>query len=70
MDELIKLVSKKTGISEAMAKTAVETVLGFLKDRLPDPIAGQIDAVVGGGGGLGLAGNVAGALGGLFGKKK
>lgn len=70
MDELIKLVSKKTGISEAMAKTAVETVLGFLKDRLPDPIAGQIDAVVGGGGGLGQAGNVAGALGGLFGKKK
>ena len=70
MDELIKLVSKKTGISEAMAKTAVETVMGFLKERLPEPLAGQIDAVVGGGaGGIGDLGNVAGALGGLFGKK-
>jgi len=69
MDELIKLVSKKTGISEAMAKTAVDTVLGFLKERLPEPIAGQIDAVIGGAGGLGDVGNIAGALGGLFGKK-
>jgi hypothetical protein len=67
VDELIKLVAKKTGISETMAKTAVETVLGFLKERLPDPIAGQIDAVVEGGG-LGNVGDVAGALGGLFGK--
>ena len=69
MDELIKLVSKKTGISEAMAKTAVETVLGFLKERLPEPIAGQSDGIVGGSGGLGDVGNIAGALGGLFGKK-
>ena len=69
MDELIKLVSKKTGISEDIARTAVETVLGFLKERLPAPIAGQIDAVLGGGGGLGQAGEIAGALGGLFGKK-
>lgn len=68
MDELVKLVSKKTGISEAIAKTAVETVLGFLKERLPAPIAAQVDGVIGGAGGLG-GGDVAGALGGLFGKK-
>ena len=35
MDELVKLVSQKTGLSEQMAKTAVETVIGFLKDKLP-----------------------------------
>jgi hypothetical protein len=68
VDELIKLVSKKTGIPEAQAKTAVETVLGFLKERLPEPLAGQVDAVVSGGG-LGQAGDIAGSLGGLFGKK-
>ena len=37
MDELIKLVSEKTGLPEATARVAVETVLGFLKDRLPAP---------------------------------
>ena len=49
MDELIKQVSAKTGISEDQARTAVNTVLGFLKNKLPAPIAGQIDNVVGGG---------------------
>jgi uncharacterized protein (DUF2267 family) len=64
MDELIKMVSSKAGITEAQAKEAVETVLGFLKDKLPPPVAGQVDAVL-----KGDLGSVAGALGGLFGKK-
>jgi hypothetical protein len=50
MDELVKLVSQKTGISEEIARTAVETVIGYLKEQLPDPIAGQIDSLLGGGG--------------------
>lgn len=49
MDELIKQVTSKAGISEEQARTAVDTVLGFLKNKLPAPIAGQIDKVVGGG---------------------
>jgi hypothetical protein len=65
MDELIKLVASKTGISEAQAKEAVETVIGFLKDKLPAPVAGQVEAVL-----EGDMGDVAGTLGGLFGKKK
>lgn len=48
MDELIKLVTKKVNIPEAQAKQAVETVLGFLKDKLPAPIASQIEGVLGG----------------------
>jgi uncharacterized protein (DUF2267 family) len=64
MDELIKLVSSKVGISEAQAKDAVETVLGFLKDKLPSPVAGQVESVL-----KGDMGDVAGTLGGLFGKK-
>ena len=68
MDELIKRVSEKTGISPEQAKTAVTTVLGFLKDKLPAPIAGQIENVIGGGestgGGVGdLASKVGGLLG-------
>ncbi len=66
MDELIGLVTQKTGISAEHAKTAVDTVLKFLKDKRPGPLAGQLDNVVGGGGG-GLA-DAAKGLGGLLGK--
>jgi uncharacterized protein (DUF2267 family) len=69
MDELVKLVAEKTGLSEDKAKVAVETVLGFLKDKLPGPIAGQIDSVLGGEGGAPDLGGMAQSLGGMFGKK-
>ena len=70
MDELINQVVQRTGIPEDKARMAVDTVLGFLKTKLPAPIAGQIDSVVGGGGteGAGGLGDVAGQLGGMFGK--
>lgn len=66
MDELIKLITKKTGISEAQAKQAVDTVVGFLKQKLPAPLAGQIDAVLSG---KGLPSDLTKGLGGIFGKK-
>ena len=69
MDEVVKLVAEKTGLSEEKAKVAVETVLGFLKDKLPGPIAGQIDSALGGEGGAPGLGGVAQGLGGMFGKK-
>jgi uncharacterized protein (DUF2267 family) len=67
MDELVKLVADKVGISEAQAQQAVETVLAFLKDKLPEPIAGQVEAALEGD----LSGleDLVGGLGGLFGKK-
>ena len=37
MDQLVKLVSQKTGLSEEMSKTAVEVVVNYLKDKLPRP---------------------------------
>ena len=43
MDELVKLVTKKTGLPEAMAKTAVNVVLEFLKKKLPAVVGVQID---------------------------
>ena len=65
MDELVKLVSEKVGINEEQAKQAVETVVGFLKEKLPEPLAGQLDAVLEGN--LGDLGGVAGSIGKLFG---
>jgi hypothetical protein len=63
MDELVKLVAKKVGIPPEQAKAAVETVLGFLKKKLPAPVAAQIDGVLGGGG---VAADVKKGLGGLL----
>ena len=62
MEDLINQVTEKAGIPKDKAKKAVEVVLDYLKNKLPAPIAGQIDGVLGGGG-------AANALGGLFGKK-
>ena len=75
MDELINQVVAKTGISEEQARTAVETVVGFLKERLPAPIAGQVDGALAGSAGVigglaGKAGDVIGDLGSMFGGKK
>ena len=69
VDELIKLVSQKTGLSAEMAKTAVETVVDYLKDKLPAPIRGQIDSLLGGTEQTEGAGGLGKSLGGLFGKK-
>jgi len=69
MDELIKLVTEGAGISEDQARTAVETVIGYLKDNLPGPIASQIDSVLGGAGMVGDVGDVVKGLGGMLGKR-
>ena len=47
-----KRITEKTGISEDQARSAVNTVSGFLKEKLPEPIAGQIDNVLSGAGGM------------------
>jgi hypothetical protein len=69
MEELVKQVATRTGISEEQARTAVATVIGFLKDKLPQPIGAHLDSFAGGGsaegagGGLGdLASKVGGML--------
>ena len=69
MEQLIQQVVQRTGISEEQARTAVQTVLGFVKERLPGPVAAQLDGVVSGaaGGVADKAGEVLGGLGGMFG---
>ncbi len=71
MEKLIQLVSEKTGIDAGQAKTAVTTVLNFLKDKVPAPIASQIDNVVSSesteaGEGSSSVSDIANKLGGMF----
>ena len=47
MDELINLITEKTGIPHDTAKQAADVVIGFLKQKLPAPVGSQIDKVVG-----------------------
>jgi hypothetical protein len=67
MDELVKMVVQKTGISEDLARRAVDTVVGYLKGKLPAPIASQLDGAIAGGGGAGTLGEMAKKAGGLLG---
>ena len=67
MDELIEQITRRFGIPAATARGVVEMVLGFVKDRLPEPIAGQIDGLLSGGG-LGQAEQLLGGLGDLLGQ--
>jgi hypothetical protein len=68
MDELVKRVSEQAGISEEQARSAVNTVADFLKERVPSPYKGYIDGFMSGERGGGLGGFASG-LGGLFGNK-
>jgi hypothetical protein len=70
MEELIRRVSEKAGISEDQARAAVSTVAEFLKEKVPPAYSGYIDSFMSGGGGEGggISG-MAGGLGGMFGNK-
>ncbi|HEX5387704.1 MAG TPA: hypothetical protein VFW66_13455 [Gemmatimonadales bacterium] len=69
MDELINQVAQRTGLAPDKARSAVETVLGFLKGRLPGPIASQLDNALAGDGSTAGAAQAAKGLGGVFGSR-
>ena len=70
MNELVNLIVKKTGIPAATAQTIVKIVVDFLKKKLPAPVAGQIDGLLGNDAKIKTAENVIGNLTSKLGKKK
>ena len=58
MDELIAAIEERTGLPADKARGAAEAAISFLKDKLPDPIAGQIDGFL-----SGQSDNIADAVG-------
>lgn len=79
MEELLKTVAEKTGLPADKAQGAIEAVIDFLKEKLPEPIAGQLDKFIGGddagggddGAGLGdMLDKGKDLLGGMFGGDK
>lgn len=77
MQKIVNLVAQKANISDEQARTAVDTVASFLKDKLPPGVAGQVDKYLNddegtAGAGDNTSGGVGGMadkVGGMFGKK-
>jgi len=73
LEEIVATVARKTGLSTEQAQVAVQEVVAFLKQRLPAPLAGQLDMLTAGtspsAGGTGLAGGAESLLGNMFGNK-
>jgi len=66
MDEIIKIVVEKTGISEALASKVVVTVLDYLDDKLPSPLGGNLKGFLDNEQTIDTIGNIGKGLGGLF----
>ncbi len=63
VDELIEQLKSRVGLDDAKAHSAAQTVLDFLKQRLPGPVASQLDSAISGGGAQGVAGKIGDMLG-------
>ena len=82
MDDLIKMIQEKTGLPVDKAQDVIETVVGFIADKLPGPIGDQVKGFLGdegggesgggdeGGGLMDQAKDALGGLGGLLGGDK
>ena len=75
MDDLIKQLQEKTGLGVDQIKSVLDGVMDFLGDKLPGPIADQVNKFLGGGGGGEAGGGdlmdkAKGMLGGFMGGDK
>jgi hypothetical protein len=50
MNEVVQLVQQKTGLSQDMAETVVNTVVGYIKGKLPAGLASGLDQLMAGSG--------------------
>ena len=58
MEALLKMVSEKAGIPTEKANIAVQTVIGFLKDKMPGNVGSQVETFIKGG----MVSNLAGGI--------
>ncbi|KPL81878.1 hypothetical protein [Herpetosiphon geysericola] len=70
MKELIAQLVQKANLSEEQANKAVEVVKGFLGDKLPEGLRGQVEGFLTGENVMDVADKAKGLLGGLFGNKE
>ncbi len=56
MEDIVKMVADKSGIPQDKAQTAVNTVVGYLKEHLPSNLSSQVDQIMSGKEGGGMIG--------------
>lgn len=68
MEALIRSITEKTGISKDQASTAINTVVSFLKDKMPAGMGSQVESFLGGSGTAtgGREDTIKSKMGGLF----
>jgi nucleoid DNA-binding protein len=49
MDEIIKTITAKTGITDEQARQAVQATVDFIKSKIPPMFASQLDRLISGG---------------------
>lgn len=68
MQAIVDFVVEKTGLAPEQAESAVNAVLGFVRERLPEPMQGMLNSVLGGESGEGGGGgDLLSSIGGMFG---
>ena len=63
MNELIEQLKSRVGLDDNKAQSAAQTVIDFLKQRLPAPVASHLDNVLAGGAAKGIEGKLGDILG-------
>jgi hypothetical protein len=69
VNELIEQLKSRVGLDDNKANSAVQTVIGFLKQRLPGSVGSQLDTIVSGGSPSSSVQDVKEKIGDVFGKK-
>ncbi|MCW1970481.1 MAG: hypothetical protein KIH69_020420 [Anaerolineae bacterium] len=71
-EQLIQVIMSKANLSQEQAESAISAGIEFIKTKLPEPLASQVDNFLGGdgdnAGGGSMLGGLGGMLGGLFGR--
>jgi len=66
LNELVNLITQKTGLSNDMAQKVVQVVEGYMRNKLPEPMGSQVMGMLGSQSGSGgnPMGNIMGDIGG------
>ncbi|MCH8340976.1 MAG: DUF2267 domain-containing protein [Chloroflexi bacterium] len=64
MDEIVKEVAQKADVSEEVARKTIKVVVELLKEKLPSPLAAQVDGILSGDADVG---DIVKGIGGLLG---
>ena len=67
MNELVNLITQRTGLSNDMSQKVVQIVEGYLRNKLPEPMGSQVMGMLGAQSGSGgnPMGNMMGDMGGM-----